>query len=324
MGGDLYFAFEEPQTSAGEIIGLVVALIILLAAFGSLIAAGLPIGMTLFGLALGVSAMSLITYLIEIPSWAPQMASMIAIGVGIDYALFVVTRHREFLARGAPVEESVGRAVATAGQAVIFAGGTVVIAILGLAVAGVPFMTAAGVATAAIVLIMVIASVTLLPALLGLAGHRINRRSTRRLGVARDATPSRWLRWGRHVTAHPWPYLLGGTIVLLALTAPVLALRLGMPDEGTLPESRHPAPRLRHGRRRIRTGHQRAARHRSGHRARPDHRRAPSRRRRRRRRHRRGLGGRDRHRRGCRDARRLPDDVAAGRRDARHDHSSPS
>ncbi len=112
--------------------------------------------MALFGLTLGVSSMSLITYVIKIPSFAPQVGAMVGLGVGIDYALFVVTRHREFLARGLGVEESVGRAVATAGQAVVFAGGTVVIAILGLALAGVPFMTAAGVAISVIVLIMVL------------------------------------------------------------------------------------------------------------------------------------------------------------------------
>ena len=100
MGGDLFFAFEEAETGTGEVIGVIMAVIILLVAFGSFIAMGLPIGMTLFGLALGISSMSLITYLIDIPSWAPQMASMIGLGVGIDYALFLVTRHREFLARG--------------------------------------------------------------------------------------------------------------------------------------------------------------------------------------------------------------------------------
>ena len=241
MGGDLFFAFEEAETGTGEVIGLLVAVIILLVAFGSFIAMGLPIGMTLFGLALGISSMSLITYLIDIPSWAPQMASMIGLGVGIDYALFLVTRHREFLAGGATVEESVGRAVATAGLAVIFAGGTVVIAILGLAVAGVPFMTASGVATAVIVLIMVVASVTLLPAFLGLAGRRISRVRFRRhradAGAGADVA-SRWHRWGAHVTRHPWVYVGGGTAVLLALAAPVLALRLGTPDEGSLPPSR--------------------------------------------------------------------------------------
>ncbi len=239
MGGELFFSFEQPETGVGEMIGLVAAVIILLLAFGSVIAMGLPIGMALFGLALGISAMPLITYLIDIPSWAPQMGSMIGLGVGIDYALFLVTRHREFLARGMTIEESVGRATATAGQAVIFAGGTVVIAILGLAVAGVPFMTAAGIATSVIVLIMVVASVTLLPAFLGVSGHWINR-----LGIRRNKTAvtgsvgSGWQRWGQHVSDHAWAYAVGVTLALLALTAPVLALRLGFPDEGTLPETR--------------------------------------------------------------------------------------
>ncbi len=240
LGGELFQSFEEPETGVGEMIGIVAAVIILLLAFGSLIAMGLPIGMALFGLALGISSMSLITYLVDIPSWAPQMGSMIGLGVGIDYALFLVTRHREHLARGMTIEESVGRAVATAGQAVIFAGGTVVIAILGLAVAGVPFMTAAGIATSVIVLIMVVASVTLLPAFLGLAGHWINRIGFGRAKKldASNTVGSGWERWGSHVANNAWPYAIGVTLLLLALTAPVLSLRLGFPDQGTLPESR--------------------------------------------------------------------------------------
>ena len=241
LSGDLFFAFEEPATTGGEMIGLIAAVIILLVAFGSLIAMGLPIGMALFGLALGITSMSLITYLIEIPSWAPQIASMVGLGVGIDYALFLVTRHREFLARGMTIEESVGRATATAGQAVIFAGGTVVISILGLAVAGVPFMTAAGVAISVTVMLMVVASITLLPAFLGLAGHRINGLSKRRrrsVAAARSTSGAGWDRWGRHVAKHAWKYAIGVGVALLALTAPVLSLRLGFPDEGTLPESR--------------------------------------------------------------------------------------
>ena len=239
MGGDLFFSFEEPETGLGEMIGIVAAIVILLLAFGSVIAAGLPIAMAVFGLALGITSMGLVTYLIAIPSWAPQMATMIGLGVGIDYALFLVTRHREHLASGMPVDESVGRAVATAGQSVIFAGGTVVIAILGLAVAGVPFMTAAGVATSLIVLIMVVSSITLLPAFLGLAGHNIDRFSVRRRSRETERSDRRgWENWGRHVSGHAWTYAIGGTLLLVALTAPVLALRLGFPDEGTLPESR--------------------------------------------------------------------------------------
>ena len=245
LGGDLFTAFEEAETGAGEVIGLVAAVIILLLAFGSVIAMGLPIGMALFGLALGTSSLSLVTYLVDIPSWAPVVGSMVGLGVGIDYALLLVTRHREFLTQGATVEESVGRAVATAGQSVVFAGGTVVIAILGLAVAGVPFMTAGGIAISIIVLIMVLASVTLLPAFLGLAGHRINgsarRRDRRREGSTGDfgwERGSGWARWGRHVSRHAPAYAVGAVVALLALTAPVLVLQIGTPDAGALPPHR--------------------------------------------------------------------------------------
>lgn len=239
MSGDLFFAFEEPEMGIGELIGLVAAVVVLLVAFGSLVAMGLPIGLAGFGLALGIGSMSLLAYLIAVPSWVPQLGSMIVLGVGIDYALFIVTRHREHLAQGMDVEASAGRAVATAGQAVIFAGGTVVIAILGLAVAGIPFVTAAGVAIAVMVLIVVAASVTLLPALLGLAGPRIDGlRGRRRRSVARATVSLRWRRWGQAVTRHAWASVIGVTILLVALTAPVLDLQLGFPDEGTLPQTR--------------------------------------------------------------------------------------
>ena len=239
MGGDLFFALGEAQTGIGEMAGLVAAVIILLIAFGSLIAMGLPIGMALFGLAIGVSAMSLMTYLIDVPSWAPVIGAMVGLGVGIDYALFIVTRHREYLAQGMSVEGSAGRAVATAGQAVVFAGGIVVIAILGLAVAGVPFMTAGGIAVSVIVLIMVSASITLLPASLGLVGPWINRLGLHRNGTGNGATAGKtWQRWGEHVTSHAWGYAIGVTILLLAVAAPMLALRVGIPDDGSLPETR--------------------------------------------------------------------------------------
>jgi putative drug exporter of the RND superfamily len=234
LGGDLFFVFEAPETGLGEALGLLVAVVILLVTFGSLIAMGLPIGLALFGLALGISSMSLVTYLIDIPSWAPVIGSMVGLGVGIDYALFLVTRHREYLSSGLTVEESAGRAVATAGQAVVFAGGTVVIAILGLAVAGVPFMTAGGIAVALIVLIMVVASITLLPAFLGLAGSWINRLALRRIAVRTGG----WERWARHVSRNAVGYLVGSVIALLALAAPVFALQVGTPDEGALPSTR--------------------------------------------------------------------------------------
>lgn len=202
-GGDLFFQYEEAGGGGEELIGLGAAVLILLIAFGSLIAMGLPIGIAIFGLALGVSAMPLVSHLIAIPSWAPQMGTMIGLGVGIDYALFLVTRHREFLAQGLPVDEAAGRAVATAGQAVVFAGGTVVIAILGLSIAGLPFLTAMAIATSIIVLLMVVASVTLLPAFLGLSGHWINRLGIHRRGHGVASGDSAgWRRWGNHVARH--------------------------------------------------------------------------------------------------------------------------
>ncbi len=238
-GGDLFFAFEEAPTGFGEMLGLMAAVIVLLVAFGSIVAMGLPIGTALLGLAIGISALPVFGHLLKIPSWTPQAASMVGLGVGIDYALFLVVRHREYLASGSAVDEAAGRATATAGQAVIFAGGTVMIAVLGMGLVGVPFMTAMGVSISLIVLVMVLASVTLLPAFLGLAGDRIvSRRRRRRGGPEPSRTGAGWSRWGRHVSRHAWPYTIGVTALLLLLTAPVLALQLGFPDEGTLPESR--------------------------------------------------------------------------------------
>lgn len=246
-GGDLYFSFEQPPANVGEVIGLVVAAVILVVAFGSLLAAGLPLAVALFGLLVGASLIPLLGLLIDVPVWAPVMAAMVGLGVGIDYALFLLSRHREYLAAGVPVVESVGRSLATAGQAVVFAGGTVVVAILGLAFAGLPFVTAGGVGIAAVVLVMVLAAITLLPALLGLAGQRLHahgflaRRSERRgpgRGQGTGAAVLRWSRWGAHVTRHAAAYAVAGTLLLLALAAPVLALRLGLPDQGSYPEAR--------------------------------------------------------------------------------------
>jgi RND superfamily putative drug exporter len=237
MGGDLFFAFSDEAGSAGELVGILVAAAILLLAFGSLVAAALPIGMAAFGLAVGASTITVLAGVTEIPTFAPVLASMVGLGVGIDYALFVLTRHREYLANGVEVHEAASRAVGTAGQPVVFAGGTVVVSILGMAVAGVPFMTAGGFAVALVVLIMVVASVTLLPAFLGLAGSRINRFGLPRLTTGRTAGAG-WRRWIGHVNRHPAPYAIGAVTLLLALAAPVLALRVGIPDDGSMPRSR--------------------------------------------------------------------------------------
>ena len=234
-GGDIFFAFEQSPANAGELIGLLAAAVILFLAFGSVIATVLPLGMAVFGLAVGISAMSLLAGVIDVPNWAPVLGAMVGLGVGIDYALFVVSRHRRYLAEGRPVEESVALALATAGQPVVFAGGIVVVSVLGLVVAGVPFMTGGGIALALMVAVMVTVSITLLPAFLGLSGHAINRWGLRR---AADTEPVRWTRWITHVTRFAWAYGLAVVALLLALAAPVISLRPGIPDDGALPTTR--------------------------------------------------------------------------------------
>ncbi|MFF3327635.1 MMPL family transporter [Streptomyces sp. NPDC002889] len=253
MGGNLFYAFSDPDGGASELIGLLAAAAILFLAFGSLVAAALPIGMAVFGLTVGVATMTVLAGVTEVPTFAPVLGSMVGLGVGIDYALFVLARHREYLARGLDPREAAGRAVATAGRPVVFAGGTVVVSILGLAVANVPFMTVGGLAVSIVVLTMVVASVTLLPAFLGAAGPRLARAGrigralqTRKLGrLARRRDPAAgaahaagWRRWIGHVSQHPVPYAVGAAGLLLTATLPVLGLRVGLPDDGSLPHSR--------------------------------------------------------------------------------------
>ena len=246
LGGDLPSEAVQPEFGGQEGIGFLVAMIVLLVAFGSVIAMGLPLGLALVGLVTTGGLTALASAFVDVNTVAPTLATMIGVGVGIDYALFVVTRHREHLAAGMTVEESAGRAVATSGAAVLFAGTTVVIAIMGLAIAGIPAVTIMGLVTAGAVAVMVALALTLLPALLGFAGHRIDavrlpgskRRAAR--WAAREAAGATretvWHRWGRQVSAHPWRYLTLGVVVLGLLSAPILSLRLGMTDNGTQSE----------------------------------------------------------------------------------------
>ncbi len=233
VGGELPQYVEEPQTQGAELIGLLAAVIILLFAFGSVLAMGLPIGVALLGLGTSAMLLQLLAVVLDVPSTTPVLASMIGIGVGIDYALFVVTRHRENLHEGMTVTEAAGRATATAGQAVIFAGGTVVIAILGLGLSGIPMVAIMGLGAAIVVAVMVIATITLLPALLGFAGHRIDRFRILKARTDRSDKPSVWARWGAAVARRPWPYLVGSLVLLLALASPLLAIRFGQTDAGT-------------------------------------------------------------------------------------------
>lgn len=241
MGGDLFYRFSGGSSSGRELIGILAAAAILVLAFGSLTAAALPIGMAIFGLTIAIATIRVVAGQTEVPTLALDLGSVVGLGVGIDYALFVLARHREYLARGIEPHEAAGRAVATAGRPVVFAGGTVVLSILGMAVANVPFMTVAGLAVAIVVLIMVSASVTLLPAFLGAAGSRLTRvgrlgRLIRRAGAA--APGSGWRRWIGHVNRHPVPYALGAAGLLLAAALPVFGMRVGLPDDGSLPTNR--------------------------------------------------------------------------------------
>ncbi|MFE9559820.1 MMPL family transporter [Streptomyces sp. NPDC006487] len=253
MGGNLFYAFSDPDGGASELIGLLAAAAILFLAFGSLVAAALPIGMAVFGLTIGVATMTVLAGVTDVPTFAPVLGGMVGLGVGIDYALFVLARHREYLARGLDPHEAAGRAVATAGRPVVFAGGVVVVSILGLAVANVPFMTVGGLAVSIVVLTMVVASVTLLPAFLGAAGPRLARagrigralrtgkpgRLARQRDTAAGAAPAAgWRRWIGHVSRHPVLYAIGAAGLLLTATLPVLGLRVGLPDDGSLPHGR--------------------------------------------------------------------------------------
>ncbi|MGZ4762527.1 MAG: MMPL family transporter [Ilumatobacteraceae bacterium] len=222
------------QAEGKEGIGLIVAVIVLLVAFGSVIAAGIPIGTALFGIFIGLSIIGIMAGLTDVPSVSPMLATMIGLGVGIDYALFVVTRHRSFLSEGRSVVESVGLANATAGSAVMFAGTTVVIAIASLRIAGIPAIATMGYASAVTVLVAMLAAVTLLPAFLGLAGKRIDSLHVgRKRATVVNSHQTVAGRWADHVGRHPWRYAIVSFVGLAALAGPVVAMRTGMADDGS-------------------------------------------------------------------------------------------
>ncbi|MEQ1872130.1 MAG: MMPL family transporter [Ilumatobacteraceae bacterium] len=229
-------AVAEPHPPS-ELIGFVVAIIVLLLAFGSVLAMGLPLLTALIGVGVAIISISVLSAFTDLSSVSPTLATMIGLAVGIDYALFIVTRHRAFHAAGLSPAESAARANATSGGAVVFAGGTVIIALAGLFVAGIPFLTAMGLCAAGAVAIAVLVAITLVPALLGFAGENIDRvtipgiKVTTGEGVEVEKTFSG--RMAKAITDKPWPYLLLGVLVMLVLSAPILAIRLGLPDDGS-------------------------------------------------------------------------------------------
>jgi RND superfamily putative drug exporter len=223
---------EEPGS---EMIGIAVAIIVLAIAFGSLVAMSLPIAVALIGLLVGSSSIGILSGYLTVPSITTIVASMLGLGVGIDYALFILARHRQHLDEGMPVPEAVGRANATAGLSVLFAGVTVVVAIAGLQVAGIPMLTMMGWGSAMMVGIVMLAAVTLLPGLLGLAGRKVNslRVPFVRQRPANDPD-SRSARWAARVVARPVRYAIVATVLLGVLAAPVAAMRIGFSDDGNL------------------------------------------------------------------------------------------
>jgi RND superfamily putative drug exporter len=236
LGGDI-FAQEAFGNSEG--VGLILALVILLVAFGSLLAAGLPILTALFGIFCGTAIVKLVANLMHMPDFTTQAVLMIAIGVGIDYALFIVTRYRESLSKGMTPESAVAKALDTAGRAVLFAGTTVIIALLGLMVLNLDTFRGVAVGTAIGVLVTMIASVTLLPAILGFVGHNIDRLGLPRRKRAKGEAPPQtiWYRWSRVVQRRPWPAFLIALVVLVVLAIPVFSLRLGVNDAGNRPSA---------------------------------------------------------------------------------------
>jgi putative drug exporter of the RND superfamily len=239
FGGDVMNANVEEPGGESELIGLAVAVVVLLISFGSVVAMGLPLLMALIGLGVAMSGITLTAAFVDLSSTAPILATMIGLAVGIDYALFIVTRHRQNLAEGYPIEEAAARANATAGGAVVFAGMTVVIALAGLAVVGIPFLTVMGFAAGLTVLVAIAIAITLIPALLGFAGRNIDRWRIGRARTGSSAESVRTLsaRWAHRVTERPVRALVGGLAVMLLLAVPFFSMRTGMTDAGTNPPS---------------------------------------------------------------------------------------
>jgi RND superfamily putative drug exporter len=263
LGGQAIEATEQPGFGLSTAVGLMAAIVVLLLTFGSLLAMGLPIVTALFGLGTGLSLIALFTHLVDTPNFSSELAAMIGLGVGIDYSLFILTRFREAYAGPGPthgrVQESVVQAMDTAGRAVLFAGTTVVIALLGMMLLGVDFLYGVAISASIGVLLVMLGALTLLPALLTFAGGRLtkpSRRARRRArravaangaaasnGLGADAsgkasTPSdrgAWLRWSEFVQRRPRTIALAATLVMLAIAAPATALRLGSSDASNDP-----------------------------------------------------------------------------------------
>src|SRR3954471_10805187 len=237
--GDPIYAAQSSTSPEG--LGFVGAAIVLLIAFGSVVAAGLPLIIALFGL--GISSAGLILLLanvVDVPDWTTAVSGLIGIGVGVDYALLVLTRFRTAMGAGKNRHDAVVEAVTTAGRSVILAGTTVVISVLGLMLTGLPYMYGVAIAASLAVLVVMLAAVTLLPSLLAYLGPNVDRLRIPGLGRGQERHPngeSPAARWSHAVQRRPWTAAAAATAVLLALAAPALGMRLGFPDAGNDPPS---------------------------------------------------------------------------------------
>ncbi|WP_194908667.1 MMPL family transporter [Catenulispora rubra] len=241
MGGTAVEGTEQTPTSTSELVGVLAAAVVLFIAFGSLLAMLMPLLTAVAGVGSSILAVGLLSHLITISSIAPTLGALIGLGVGIDYALFIVTRHRRGLQSGLGVQESISIAVNTSGRAVLFAGGTVCIALLGMLVLGLTFLNGVAIGASVTVVFTVLASLTLLPAMLSLLGHRVlSRRQRRRLqahGAVTTGPSGIWSKWADTVQRRPKVLAAGALVVMVALSVPTLSLRLGSSDQGNDPAS---------------------------------------------------------------------------------------
>ncbi len=234
--GSIGSELSDQPTESSEVVGILAAMLILTLVLGSVVAMGLPIVTAVIGLAVALGVVGLLGHLINVPVTGDTLATMIGLGVGIDYALFLITRHQEQLKSGMPMQESIARTVATSGSAVVFAGATVVVALVALRVAGIPLLSTLGVTSAMAVLTAVIAAVTLLPALMGLLQHRIHWLSLPAFLRREKPGGGMWGSWAGFVSRHPLLVTLGSLAFLVPLIVPAPSLEFGQDDIGATPK----------------------------------------------------------------------------------------
>jgi RND superfamily putative drug exporter len=236
-GGQLGQKVSKPATESSELIGIIAAMVILTLTFGTVVSMLLPILNAIVGLLGTLAIIRILGHAATVPSVAPTLATMIGLGVGIDYALFIVTRHFRGMKDGLSIDESIARAAATSGGAVFFAGGTVTIALVSLAVAGIPLISTLGFMAAIAVVMAVLAALTLLPATLAIAGPHINSLRVRHPPTEEQVHKGLWAKWANEIARYPWIAGLAALAILIPLTIPLLSLNLGQQDTAALSDS---------------------------------------------------------------------------------------